>query len=311
VAIGVDIGATAIKGAVVEPQGNLLMSVQEPSPRSPSALRDFVHSLRTNYPGPVVGIGIGCKGVIDSATTEVKRLPGDLHFLEGRTLHDVVDAGDLPVCADNDARTALIAELLWGAARGRRNVVLLTLGTGVGGAAMVDGVIVRGASGAACHLGHVTMDLRGGLCICGNYGCLETCFSSRSIESGYFAHLHRASPSSLSIDAKGQVPSTEAIFQAAAEGDPSARRVLELALESLAGAIASFMHIFDPELLILGGNIAAAGTQLLAPLQAQVAQRTQLLLGRNVPIVLQDGSRHGGVAGAAGLVYVQQQLLTL
>ena len=310
-AIGVDIGATAIKGAVVEPQGNLLMSVQEPSPRSPSALRDFVHSLRTNYPGPVVGIGIGCKGVIDSATTEVKRLPGDLHFLEGRTLHDVVDAGDLPVCADNDARTALIAELLWGAARGRRNVVLLTLGTGVGGAAMVDGVIVRGASGAACHLGHVTMDLRGGLCICGNYGCLETCFSSRSIESGYFAHLHRASPSSLSIDAKGQVPSTEAIFQAAAEGDPSARRVLELALESLAGAIASFMHIFDPELLILGGNIAAAGTQLLAPLQAQVAQRTQLLLGRNVPIVLQDGSRHGGVAGAAGLVYVQQQLLTL
>ena len=310
-AIGVDIGATAIKGAVVGPQGNLLMSVQEPSPRSPSALRDFVHSLRTNYPGPVVGIGIGCKGVIDSATTEVKRLPGDLHFLEGRTLHDVVDAGDLPVCADNDARTALIAELLWGAARGRRNVVLLTLGTGVGGAAMVDGVIVRGASGAACHLGHVTMDLRGGLCICGNYGCLETCFSSRSIESGYFAHLHRASPSSLSIDAKGQVPSTEAIFQAAAEGDPSARRVLELALESLAGAIASFMHIFDPELLILGGNIAAAGTQLLAPLQAQVAQRTQLLLGRNVPIVLQDGSRHGGVAGAAGLVYVQQQLLTL
>ena len=258
-----------------------------------------------------MGIGIGCKGVIDSATTEVKRLPGDLHFLEGRTLHDVVDAGDLPVCADNDARTALIAEVLWGAARGRRNVVLLTLGTGVGGAAMVDGVIVRGASGAACHLGHVTMDLRGGLCICGNYGCLETCFSSRSIESGYFAHLHRASPSSLSIDAKGQVPSTEAIFQAAAEGDPSARRVLELALESLAGAIASFMHIFDPELLILGGNIAAAGTQLLAPLQAQVAQRTQLLLGRNVPIVLQEGSRHGGVAGAAGLVYVQQQLLTL
>ena len=235
----------------------------------------------------------------------------DLHFLEGRTLDDVVDAGDLPVCADNDARTALIDEVLWGAARGRRNVVLLTLGTGVGGAAMVDGVIVRGASGAACHLGHVTMDLRGGLCICGNYVCLETCFSSRSIESGYFAHLHRASPSSLSIDAKGQVPSTEAIFQAAAEGDPSARRVLELALESLAGAIASFMHIFDPELLILGGNIAAAGTQLLAPLQAQVAQRTQLLLGRNVPIVLQDGSRHGGVAGAAGLVYVQQQLLTL
>lgn len=149
-------------------------------------------------------------------------------------------------------------------------MVLLTLGTGVGGAALVDGVIVRGASGAACHLGHVTMDVRGGLCICGNFGCLETCFSSRAIESGYFAHLHRASPARLSVDAQGHVPSTEAIFESAAQGDPSARRVLDLAFESLTGALASFLHVFDPEVLILGGNTAAARPQLLAPLRAEV-----------------------------------------
>ncbi len=267
--------------------------------------------MREHATVPVLGIGIGCKGVIDATTTRVNRLPGDLNFLEGCMLRDLASVDGLPVCADNDARTALVGEVLWGAARGRRNVVLLTLGTGVGAAALVDGVIVRGASGAACHLGHVTIDIRGGLCICGNYGCLETCFSSRAIESSYFAHIHRASPTRLSIDKAGRTPSTEAIFQAAADGDPSARRVLDLAFEALTAALTSFLHIFDPELLILGGNISAAGPQLLAPLREEVARRTSVLLGRTVPIVFQSTGGYGGVAGAAGLVFLQQRLLTI
>jgi glucokinase len=311
VAIGVDLGATTIKAALVGLRGDLLASFREDSPRTISSLQDFVRSVRKQATVPVLGIGIGCKGVIDAATTRVNRLPGDLNFLEGCTLRDLAEVDGLPVCADNDARTALVGEVLWGAARGRRNVVLLTLGTGVGAAALVDGVIVRGASGAACHLGHVTLDIRGGLCICGNYGCLETCFSSRAIESAYFAHIHRASPTRLSVDDAGRTPSTEAIFQAAADGDPSARRVLDLAFESLTAALVSFLHVFDPELLILGGNIAAAGPQLLAPLHEEVARRTSVLLGRKVPIVFQSTGGYGGVAGAAGLVFLQQRLLTI
>jgi glucokinase len=311
IAIGVDIGATAIKAALVGLRGDLLASFREGSPRTTSSLRDFVHSVRKHATVPVLGIGIGCKGVIDAATTRVNRLPGDLHFLEGCMLRELAGADGLPVYADNDARTALVGEVLWGAARGRRNVLLLTLGTGVGGAALIDGVIVRGASGAACHLGHVTLDIRGGLCICGNYGCLETCFSSRAIESGYFAHIHRASKTLLSLDDAGGVPTTEDIFQAAAEGDPSARRVLDLAFESLTAALVSFVNVFDPELIILGGNIAAAGPQLLAPLQEEVARRTSVLLDRKVPIVLQNNVGYGGVAGAAGLVFLQQQFLKI
>jgi glucokinase len=215
-AIGIDIGGTTIKAALVGVGGDMLENFSEPSPRNAAALRDFVHSVLKSAKVPVQGIGIGCKGVIDPVSSRVKSLPGDLQFLEGQLLSDVVEAGDLTVCADNDARTALIAEVLWGAARGRRNVVLLTLGTGVGGAALVDGIIVRGAGGAAGHLGHMTLDLRGGLCICGNYGCLETHFSSRAIESDYAAHLHRAAPAKLSLDTSGQMPNTEAIFRAAA-----------------------------------------------------------------------------------------------
>ena len=132
IAIGIDIGATAVKAAVVTLRGELIGKRQKPSPRTPTALRDFVHTVLKSSKRGVCGIGIGCKGVIDTATSRVNSLPGDLHFLEGRLLADLVGAGDLPLYADNDARTALIAEVLWGAARGKRNVVLLTLGTGVG-----------------------------------------------------------------------------------------------------------------------------------------------------------------------------------
>ncbi len=254
---------------------------------------------------------MGCKGVIDSATTRVNCLPGDLNFLEGLLLKDLIGGGGLQVCADNDARSTLLGEVLWGQARGRRNAVLLTLGTGIGGAALVDGVILRGASGAAGHFGHVTFDVRGGLCICGNYGCVETYFSSRAIESEYFAHLHRASPTTLSVDQSGRIPDAESIFRVAGQGDASASRVLQLALEALTASVVSLMHLFDPEVLILGGSMAAAGPQLLAPLEHEVARRTLVLLGRKVPIILQNAGGYGGVAGAAGLVFEQQKLLRI
>jgi predicted NBD/HSP70 family sugar kinase len=120
IAVGVDIGATAIKAALVGLSGNLIESFREPSPRTPAALHDFVHSVLKHAGVPVRGIGIGCKGVIDTATSRVNSLPGDLHFLEGKLLADVIGAGDVPVYADNDARTALVAEVLWGSARGKR-----------------------------------------------------------------------------------------------------------------------------------------------------------------------------------------------
>jgi glucokinase len=310
-AIGVDIGGTAIKAAIVGIRGNLFESFHEPSPRTASALRTFVHTILKSAKAPVRGIGIGCKGVIDSGSSRVTSLPGDLHFLEGQLLRDVIATDDVPVCAENDARTALIAEVLWGAARGRRNVVMLTLGTGVGGAALVDGVLLRGAGGAAGHLGHVTLDPRGGLCICGNFGCLETQFSSRAIESDYWAHMYRDAPVKLSTDSSGQRPDTEAIFRAAAEGDESARWVIDRALEYLAAAVVSFLHTFDPEIVILGGNIAAAGSQLIDPIQGKITQRTKILLGREVPIVFQKIVGYGGVAGAAGLVFLKQGLLAI
>jgi len=310
-AIGVDIGGTGIKAALVNIRGDLLERSHEPSPRTTAALRHFVHSFAIRANAPVRGIGVGCKGIIDADSTCVKSCPGDLCFLEGKFLSEVIGAGNVPVCAENDARVALIGEALWGAARGRRNVVMLTLGTGVGGAVLVDGRILHGATGAAGHLGHTTINPQGGLCICGNYGCLETHFSSRAIESDYCAHMHRAAPTTLSVSNTGEVPNPEAIFRAAASGDDCARYVVDRALEHLAAALVSFLHTFDPEVFILGGNIVAAGPQLIAPIQDKIARRTKTLLGREVPIVFQKTVGYGGVAGAAGLVFLKQNLLAI
>ena len=307
-AIGIDIGGTTMKAALVKTDGDLVDTLQAPSPRSISALRDFVHSILQRATHGVSGIGIGCKGSIDASSSRVQSSPGDLRFLEGLRLRDVAEVA-IPVCADNDARTALIAEVLWGSARGRRNVVMLTLGTGVGGAVLADGAMLRGIAGVAGHLGHVTVDPQGGLCICGNYGCLETLFSSRAIESAYWTHLHRAA--ATRHDNSGRLPDTEAIFRAASEGDECARYVVDRALEHLAAAIVSFMHIFDPEIFILGGNIAAAGPALIAPIRQKISRRSKTLLNREVPIVFQKIIGYGGVAGAAGLVFLQQKLLTI
>src|SRR5215470_8689387 len=99
-----------MRAAIVATSGDLRESFHQPSPRSASALRNFVHLVLDSAKLPVRGIGIGCKGIIDCASTLVKSLPGDLHFLEGQLLSDVVGAGELLVCAENDARAALVAE---------------------------------------------------------------------------------------------------------------------------------------------------------------------------------------------------------
>jgi glucokinase len=123
--------------------------------------------------------------------------------------------------------------------------------------------------------------------------------------------MHRAAPAKLSISRTGEVPSPEAIFRAAADGDECARYVVDRALEYLGAALVSFLHTFDPEIFILGGNIVTAGPQLIAPIQDKIARRTRILLGREVPIVFQNIVGYGGVAGAAGLVFLKQNLLII
>src|SRR5271165_951333 len=162
VVLGIDIGGTQIKAGMVDELGAILESRTVDTPPD---LEGFVPSLHdairwlleaTSLPA---GVGVGCKGIINPDSTLVEVLPGALHYLEGLRLSDLVGLPiDVPVFADNDARVALAGEVVWGAAKGFENVIMLTLGAGVGGAVIANGQLLRGHGGMAGNLGHVTVD---------------------------------------------------------------------------------------------------------------------------------------------------------
>ncbi len=306
--LGIDIGGHQIRAGMVDEEGAILASRTIPTPTD---LESFLPSLQeaigwlvesTAFP---TGVGVGCKGLIDPATTRIESLRGSLHFLQGLRIADIVGLPlDVPVFADNDARVALSGEIVWGAARGRQDVLMLTLGNGVGGAALVSGRVLRGHSGAAGLMGHLTVDPHGAICSCGNRGCLETVFSARAIEADAWAAVHRGCDSVLTrlFREQPQLASCRTVFQAAREGDTLAVAIVSRAIYKLGAALAGLLHIFDPEIVILGGQVADAGTDLLAPLQEEVWGRSRGLLGRNVPIVEQQVADKSGIIGAAGLV---------
>jgi glucokinase len=308
VVLGIDIGGNQIRAGMVDPEGAILASRTIPTPADldtflPS-LQDAIRWLVESTELPS-GVGVGCKGMIDPDTTRIETLRGPLHFLQGLRIVDLVGLPlEVPVFADNDARVALSGEIVWGAARGRENVLMLTLGNGVGGAALVNGRVLRGHSGVAGNMGHLTVDPHGAICSCGNRGCLETVFSARAIEADARAAVHRGCDSVLTqlFRQQPQLASCRTVFQAAREGDEVAIAIVSSAIYKLGAALAGLLHIFDPEIVILGGHVADAGTDLLVPLQDEVWNRSRGLLGRDVPIVEQQVADKSGIIGAAGLV---------
>jgi glucokinase len=305
--LGIDIGGRLIKAGMVDEAGAILASRTIPTPGD---LDDFLPSLHQaiewlmETTANPVGVGVGCKGIINPQNTQVELLPGTLHYLEGLRLADLVGLPqDVPVYADNDARVAMAGEMVWGAARDRQNVLMLTLGTGVGGAVVVNGQLLRGHSGMAGHLGHITIETEGALCACGNRGCLETVFSALAIESEAWAAVHRGCGSSLTrlFREQPQLASCRTVFQAAREGDAVSMAIVTRSIRKLGAALAGLLHVFDPELVIVGGRVADAGADLLEPLREEVWTRSRGLLGRDVPLVEQQVSDKSGIVGAAGL----------
>ena len=311
--LGIDIGGTRIKAGMVDDSGAVVNSA---AIKTPAILAEFQEAVDWLVTGLVEGdtipstVGVGCKGIIDSQTTTVTTLPGTLHYLEGMKLDGLIAPlfpGGVRVLADNDARAALAGEIVWGAARGRSNVLMLTLGTGVGGAVLAEGKLLRGARGAGGHLGHFTVDPAGPLCICGNRGCLETYFSARAIETEAIGAVLRGCNSKLRVQYYDRIQQVQcrAVFDLAQEGDAVARDIRDRAIAKLAGALAGFLFTFDPEIVIVGGQIAEAGVSLFEPLARQVHERTRALLGREVPIVAPAVPDTTGVTGAAALPRLQ------
>jgi glucokinase len=304
--LGLDIGGTRLKAALVSREGKIIAAERMDTPVNINGLQQGVGAMFEKLSGQtsaIESLGIGCKGIINPLTTRVEVLPGSLNYLEGHVLADLVRPAlprNTQIAADNDARVALFGERAWGAARNLQHALMFTLGTGIGGGILTDGRILRGATGVAGHVGHLTIEPDGLPCICGNFGCLETVFSARALEGEAAAVLHRGVETYLRrLD--GACPTCADVFECARLGDRVASRILQTALRKLAAGIAGLVHVFDPEVLIFGGQIVDAGDRLLAPLQREIAERTRLLLRRDVPVVRSELADPSGVIGAAAL----------
>ena len=188
-----------------------------------------------------------------------------------------------PVPVLNDAQAALLGEVWLGAARGAANAMLLTLGTGVGGALMVDGRLLRGHLGRAGHLGHVSLNPDGAPDIANTPGSLEEAIGNCTI----------------SARSNGRFSSTHELLAACQANNPEATKIWSQSIRALAAAIASLINVADPEVVILGGGIARAGKALLDPLQRELDRFEWRPHGRKVRVVIAELGEYAGAIGAA------------
>ena len=301
-AIGIDIGGTKIAAGVVTADGHIVERALAPTPigdepATVSAMLAAVEDLRTRHPG-VEAIGIGAAGLVDWPSGRVRWAPHNAYRqLPLRRL--LYEATGLPTVVDNDANAAAWAEARFGAGVGSQHMVLLTVGTGIGGGLVLGGQVYRGSAGLGAEVGHMIVDPYGHPCACGNIGCLETVASGDALgRTGREAA--RADPDGRMAQLAGSPDRVtgEVVFRAAREGDPAATELFERLGFWLGVGIASVVSLFDPELVVIGGGLVATGDLLLTPARASVERYTFGVGHRELPPVVP--ARLGSEAGMVG-----------
>jgi glucokinase len=247
-----------------------------------------------------LGVGIGSPGPLDRARGLVIFTP-NLGWRDFPLRDRVQDAVHLPATLDNDANCATLGEWWVGAAKGARNVVGLTIGTGIGGGLILDGRLYHGASDVAGELGHATIDANGRRCGCGNYGCLEAYASGPAIAERAREALAGGEPSILPGLVGGDLARLTAahVYEAGHRGDELAIEVVRDTAKFLGIGVANLLNIFNPEVVVLAGGVTQAGDSLFEPLRAEVRRRAfkpAVDACRIVPGTLQ------GTAGVVGAV---------
>ncbi len=212
----------------------------------------------------------------------------------------------LPVYMDNDANVAALAEFLFGAGRGARNVVMLTIGTGVGGGLILDGDIYRGSTGSAAELGHIVVQEDGPPCQgnCPNHGCVETLASGTAIAREGKKAAEREPDSALGRAlAEGPIVG-KTVTQLAIDGDPLAREVVADAGRHLGVALASLANIFDPDVIVIGGGVSVVGDLMLDPAREELRRRA-LPPMNETPVRLAELGPEAGMIGAAAMALIE------
>lgn len=307
VILACDVGGTRIKLGLVR-GGKLLERVELdalPAKGLAAALKRIARAARTlcNDAGlafsQLHGFGLSFPGIVEPLTEKILSTPAG-KFDDAKSLDIpklVADLLDVPTRVCNDANAALAGEIAYGAARGSRNVVMMTLGTGIGSAAMIEGVPLRGQHGQAGILGgHWTVNLHGRDCICGNVGCPETEASTWALPGLIRAHPDFAA----SMLAREQTLDFAAIFRAAAQGDRVATEFRKRAIQVWSVTLVNLIHAYDPECAIIGGGVLRGGNVILTGLRRHVARHAWTPWGK-VKIKPAALGNDAGMLGVASL----------
>jgi glucokinase len=291
--IGVDLGGTGVKCAAIDlTTREILHQDTRPTddgklidgqPAFVVAIQSLVQATEAAIGRPAAGVGVSAPGLASKDETHIAFMEGRLAGLAYLNWGNMLGRpGTVPVL--NDAQAALLGEVWMGAAKDLKNVFMLTLGTGVGGAAMVDGHLLRGHVGRAGHLGHITVDYTGPGDIVKTPGSLEDAVGNATIQQR----------------SNGQFETTLDLIKAVEQGDARAKTIWNESLKALAAGIASLVNVLDPEAVIIGGGISVAGATLFDPLAVYLDEFEWRPMGQAAKLL---PAKLGPWAGCYGMAY--------
>lgn len=299
-AIGLDIGGTKIAGAVVDTAGTVLAELVEPTPEESDAeavtavLLDLIARLRPDH--DVTAIGVGAAGIVEWPAGRMLWAPNNA-YRDWPVREQLEKATDLPVVVDNDANVAALAEARLG--EPYPNMVLVTVGTGIGGGLVLDGQIYRGPTGLGAELGHIILNPDGPRCGCGNHGCFEA-YASGTALTRMARDAAEDDPDGLiaRLGAEQGEVTGQTVTKAIEQGDETAKAVFARLGRWLGVGIASLSNIFELDAVVVGGGLVETGELLLAPARAAAREFAYAPTARGVTPVV--AATFGGDAGRIG-----------
>ena len=266
--IGIDLGGSRIKAAIVGRDGNIVSKIIKPIaavddyPAIVSQLEDMVKELVSGSVEPSKGIGVGVAGLMDKDRQEILTSPNIVALNSRNLAMDLTELVGLPTVMDNDANLMAVSEGTWGAARGCSHYIAITLGTGVGGAVISDGTLIRGFNGGGGEVGHILVNPDGPRCNCGAHGCLEAFVGQAGIKR-YVSEKHP------DLDGNG----LKELNQLALQGNQEAVDVFRYIGVILGAGLAGLVNVFNPECIVIGGGVATAGDLLFNPFDNELRKR--------------------------------------
>ena len=308
--IGVDLGGTKISTALSTFEGNIISQTVVPTNSSEGelpVLNRIISSINEVINGAnitineVEAIGIGSPGPLDAKKGLIITTP-NLPFKNYNLVQPIKERFNVPVYLDNDANVAAIGEFMFGAGKGKENIVFFTVSTGVGGGAVLNGQAYRGNTSNALEIGHMTVAPDGPRCGCGNVGCLEAVASGTAIgKRGQEAVQTNVETSLKKYD---KITSYE-VFVEAKNGDAVAKEIVDKAMNYLGIGVANAISIFDPEMVIIGGGVSKVGDILFDTVKSVVKTRCFKAMSESCEIVLAGLGTDAGVMGAVALAILE------